>query len=428
MLPYSLDFSCDPTLEETLFMRFNRASTRQLCGLFSAAAFALTFSGCANKTVGTSPGGDGSSASSPIVIGEFASMTGAQATFGSSTDKGVQLAAAEINKAGGIDGHQVAIHLENDEGQPDAAATGVKKLITEDKAIAILGEVASKNSIAAAPFCNSNRVPMISPSSTNPKVTQTGPYIFRVCFIDPFQGTVAAKFVTGTLKAKTAAILYDKTSDYSNGLQDFFQKAFVAQGGKVLLVRTYQAGDPDFRSSLTTIKAANPDILYVPGYYNEVGTIARQARQLGITAPLVGGDGWESPKLIEGAGGPGGALEGCYFTDHSALDERDPVVKKFVESYKAANGGQSPDALTGQGYDAAGVLFAAIKAAGKPDGGDYNSDAFRAKLRDAIAATAGYKGATGDITLDADRNAKKAAVVLQIKGSNYKNVIATFQP
>ena len=409
-------------------MRFNRASTRQLCGLFSAAAFALTFSGCANKTAGTSPGGDGSSASSPIVIGEFASMTGAQATFGSSTDKGVQLAAAEINKAGGIDGHQVAIHLENDEGQPDAAATAVKKLITEDKAIAILGEVASKNSIAAAPFCNSNKVPMISPSSTNPKVTQTGPYIFRVCFIDPFQGTVAAKFVTGTLKAKTAAILYDKTSDYSNGLQDFFQKAFVAQGGKVLLVRTYQAGDPDFRSSLTTIKAANPDILYVPGYYNEVGTIARQARQLGIAAPLVGGDGWESPKLIEGAGGPGGALEGCYFTDHSALDERDPVVKKFVESYKAANGGQSPDALTGQGYDAAGVLFAAIKTAGKPDGGDYNSDAFRAKLRDAIAATAGYKGATGDITLDADRNAKKAAVVLQIKGSNYKNVIATFQP
>jgi len=355
-------------------------------------------------------------------------MTGAQATFGSSTDKGVQLAAAEINKAGGIDGHQIAIHLENDEGQPDAAATAVKKLITQDKAIAILGEVASKNSIAAAPFCNSNRVPMISPSSTNPKVTQTGPYIFRVCFIDPFQGTVAAKFVTGTLKAKTAAVLYDKTSDYSNGLQDFFQKAFVAQGGKIVLVRTYQAGDPDFRSSLTTIKAANPDILYVPGYYNEVGTIARQARQLGIKAPLVGGDGWESPKLIEGAGGPGGALEGSYFTDHSALDEKDPVVKKFVESYKAANNGQSPDALTGQGYDAAGVLFAAIKAAGKPEGGDYNTDTFRAKVRDAIAATKGYAGATGDITLDADRNAKKSAVVLQIKGNNYKNVIATFQP
>jgi len=409
-------------------MRLNCASTRLLCCLFSASAFALAFSGCANKAAETGPSGDGSSASAPIIVGEFASMTGAQATFGSSTDKGVQLAAAEINKAGGIDGHQIAIHLENDEGQPDAAATAVKKLITQDKAIAILGEVASKNSIAAAPFCNSNRVPMISPSSTNPKVTQTGPYIFRVCFIDPFQGTVAAKFVTGTLKAKTAAVLYDKTSDYSNGLQDFFQKAFVAQGGKIVLVRTYQAGDPDFRSSLTTIKAANPDILYVPGYYNEVGTIARQARQLGIKAPLVGGDGWESPKLIEGAGGPGGALEGSYFTDHSALDEKDPVVKKFVESYKAANNGQSPDALTGQGYDAAGVLFAAIKAAGKPEGGDYNTDTFRAKVRDAIAATKGYAGATGDITLDADRNAKKSAVVLQIKGNNYKNVIATFQP
>jgi len=409
-------------------MRLHCASARLLCGLFSAAALVMTFSGCANKPSDNGPAAGGSSAASAIVIGEFASMTGAQATFGSSTDKGVQLAAAEVNKAGGIDGHPIAIHLENDEGQPDSAATAVKKLITEDKAIAILGEVASKNSIAAAPFCNSNKVPMISPSSTNPKVTQTGPYIFRVCFIDPFQGTVAAKFVTGTLHAKTAAILYDKTSDYSNGLQDFFQKAFTAQGGRVVLVRTYQAGDPDFRSSLTTIKAANPDILYVPGYYNEVGTIARQARQLGITVPLVGGDGWESPKLIEGAGGAGGALEGCYFTDHSALDEKDPVVKKFVEAYKAANGGQSPDALTGQGYDAAGVLFAAMKSAGKPDGGDYDSDAYRAKLRDAIATTKGYKGATGDITLDADRNAQKPAVVLQIKGSNYKNVVATFQP
>lgn len=409
-------------------MRSNFAATRLLCGLFSAAAFSAFLGGCANKPVETGPASGGMAAANSIVVGEFASMTGAQATFGTSTDKGVRLAAAEINKAGGIDGHQVDIHLENDEGQPDAAATAVKKLITEDKATAILGEVASKNSIAAAPFCNSNKVPMISPSSTNPKVTQTGPYIFRVCFIDPFQGTVAAKFVTGTLHAKTAAVLYDKTSDYSNGLQDFFQKAFVAQGGKVVLVRTYQAGDPDFRSSLTTIKAANPDVLYVPGYYNEVGTIARQARQLGIKVPLVGGDGWESPKLIEGAGGAGGALEGSYFTDHSALDEKDPIVKKFVESYKLANEGQSPDSLTGQGYDAAGVLFAAMKTVGKPDGGDYNSDAYRAKLRDAIAATKGYKGATGDITLDADRNAHKPAVVLQIKGSSYKNLIATFQP
>jgi len=403
--------------------------------LFSAAALALTLGGCANKSSDTGPsggGGGGGTASGAIVIGEYGSMSGAQATFGVATDNGIQLAVSQINAAGGIDGHKIQIGStgkpEDDQGQPDGALTGVKNLITQAKAVAVLGEVASKNSIAAAPFCNSNKVPMISPSSTNPKVTQTGPYIFRVCFIDPFQGTVAAKFATGTLKAKTAAVLYDKTSDYSNGLQDFFQKAFTAQGGRVVSVSTYQAGDPDFRSALTTIRATNPDILYVPGYYNDVGTIARQARAVGITAPLMGGDGWESPKLIEGAGGPGKALEGCYFTDHSALDPKDPVVKKFIDGYKAAYKGESPDALAGAGYDAAGVLFAAFKAVGKPADGDYNTDDYRAKLRDAIAATKGYKGATGDITLDADRNAKKSAVVLQIKGDNYKNVLATFQP
>ena len=398
--------------------------------LVSAAALALTLGGCANKSSGGgASSGGGGAASDSIVIGEYGSMTGAQATFGTATDNGIQLAVSQVNAAGGIDGHKVVVGStgkpEDDQGQPDGALTAVKKLITQDKAVAILGEVASKNSIAAAPFCNANKVPMISPSSTNPKVTQTGPYIFRVCFIDPFQGTVGAKFATGTLHAKTAAVLYDKTSDYSNGLQDFFQKAFVAQGGKVVSVSTYQAGDPDFRSALTTIRASNPDVLYVPGYYNDIGTIARQAREIGIKAPLVGGDGWESPSLLKGAGG---ALEGSYFTDHSALDPKDPIVKKFIDTYKAAYSGQSPDALAGAGYDAAGVLFAAFKAAGKPDGGDYNSDAYRAKLRDAIAATKGYKGATGEISLDADRNAKKSAVVLQIKGDTYKNVVATFQP
>ena len=418
-------------------MRFFCAPTRLFSSLFCAAALALIITGCANKpadtgTTGGTSGGSGSASAGDIVIGEYASMTGAQATFGTATDKGIQLAVAQINAAGGIDGHQVKIgstgQPEDDQGQPDGALTAVKKLITQDKAMAIIGEVASKNSIAAAPFCNSNKVPMISPSSTNPKVTQTGPYIFRVCFIDPFQGTVAARFMTEKLHAKSAAVLYDKTSDYSNGLQDFFQKAFTQRGGKITIVSTYQAGDPDFRSALTTIKATNPDILYVPGYYNDVGTIARQAREVGIAAPLVGGDGWESPVLIQGAGGAGGALEGCYFTDHSALDVADPIVKKFVDAFKAANNGTSPDALTAQGYDAAGVLFAAMKAVGKPADGDYDSDSYRAKLRDAIAATKAYKGATGDITLDADRNAKKPAVVLQIKGDNYKNVVATFQP
>ena len=410
-------------------MPHTSAPARLLVCLFSATALALTLSGCANKPTATASGG--STASNAIVIGEFAAMTGDQATFGSSTDNGVQLAAKELNAAGGIDGNPVAIHREDDQSDPDVSLTVVKKLITEDKAMAILGEVASKNSISAAPFCNTNHIPMISPSSTNPKVTLTGPYIFRVCFIDPFQGTVGARFATQTLHAKTAAVLYDQTSDYSNGLQGFFQKSFTGLGGKIVAVRTYEAKDTDFRSSLTTIKAANPDMLYVPGYYNAVGTIARQARALGITAPLVGGDGWESPKLLEGAGGGEGktsALEGCYFTDHSSLDEKNPVVKKFVEAYKTAYSVKDVDALSAQGYDAANVLFAAMKAAGKPADGDYNSDTYRAKVRDAIAATKHFQGATGDITLDDGRNAKKPAVVLQIKGNNYKNVVATFQP
>lgn len=404
-----------------------RASARLFGCVFSASALALAFSGCANKPTASG----GGTAANAIVIGEFAAMTGDQATFGASTDNGVQLAAKELNAAGGIDGVPVTIDRQDDQSDPDSSLTVVKKLITEDKAIAILGEVASKNSISVAPFCNTNKIPMISPSSTNPKVTQTGPYIFRVCFIDPFQGTVGARFATQTLHAKTAAVMYDQTSDYSNGLQGFFQKSFTSLGGKIVAVRTYEAKDTDFRSSLTTIKAANPDIIYVPGYYNAVGTIARQARELGIKAPLIGGDGWESPKLLEGAGGGEGkisALEGCYFTDHSSLDEKDPVVKKFVEAYKTAYNVKDVDALSAQGYDAANVLFAAMKAVGKPEGGDYNSDAYRAKLRDAIAATKGFQGATGDITLDENRNAKKPAVVLQIKGNNYKNVVATFQP
>ncbi|MDQ2798698.1 MAG: ABC transporter substrate-binding protein [Armatimonadota bacterium] len=396
--------------------------------LFGGLVFALPLilSGCANKPNAT---GGGGTASNAIIIGEYGSMTGAQATFGSATDNGIQLAVSQINSSGGIDGHKVQIGStgkpEDDQGQPDGALTAVKKMITQDKAVAVLGEVASKNSIAAAPFCNSNKVPMISPSSTNPKVTQTGPYIFRVCFTDKWQGLVAARFAREVLKAKTVAVLYDTTSDYSKGLQGFFQEDFKKLGGTVVNVSTYTSGDPDFRSALTTIKSTNPDLLFVPGYYTDIGPIARQAREVGIQVPLLGGDGWESPDLLKGAGG---ALEGCYFVDHSALNEKDPVVKKFVEAFKTAYHVQDVDALSAQGYDAANVLFAAFKAAGKPADGDYNSDAYRAKLRDAIAATKDFQGATGNITLDANRDAKKAAVVLQIKGSSYKNVVATYQP
>lgn len=366
----------------------------------------------------------GKKASNEIVVGEFGSLTGAQSTFGTSDETGIALAVDELNKAGGINGKKVNVISEDDAGQPEQALNVVKRLITQEGAVAILGEVASKNSIAAAPFCNSSKVPMISPSSTNPKVTQQGPYIFRVCFIDPFQGLVGAKFAYNTLKARKAAVLFDSGGDYSVGLKDVFEASFKKLGGQIVAERDYQATDSDFRAQLTAIKAANPDVLYVPGYYSQIGPIAKQARAVGIppSVPLLGGDGWESDKLVEGAGGPGGALEGSYFTNHSSMDSPEPRIQTFVTAYKAANNGQKPNALAALAYDAAGVLFAAMKQIPAPADGDYNTDAYRAKLRDAIAATKDYPGVTGNITLNADRNAVKPAVVLQIKGADEKYV------
>ncbi len=416
-------------------MRFSRSAARAACLLFSLSALAA-LGGCANKAPSSGDGAGASSGPAPIVLGEYGSMTGQQATFGSSTLNGCKLAIDEVNKAGGVDGHPLKLVSEDDEGKPDAALTVVKKLITRDKVTAIVGEVASKNTIAAAPFANTGKTPMVSPSSTNPKVTTIGPYIFRICFIDPFQGFVAAKFATQTLHAKRAAILTDATGDYSIGLSDAFNNAFTKFGGQVVTRQNYQAVDPDFRAQLTAIKATNPDVLFVPGYYNNVGVIAKQAREVGITVPLMGGDGWESPILTQGAGfkkGTGGqpdtpsALEGSYYTNHSAMDSPDPTIQNFVKTYKAAYGGEVPGALPALGHDSVMIIVDAMHRAGKPADGDYSSDAYRAKLRDALAATKDFKAVTGSITLDANRNAIKPAVVLQIKGQDAKYV-ATVNP
>ncbi len=393
--------------------------------LCTAAMLAFVSGGCANKTSSTVNGissGGGTPAAGSIMIGEYGSLTGDKSTFGHSTDNGVELAVKGINAAGGVNGHPLAVDVQDDAGTPDGASSVVKKIITSDKPTAVIGEVASTLSIQAAPICNSAKVPMISPSSTNPKVTQLGPYIFRVCFIDPFQGTAAAKFALGTLHAKKAAILTDAGNDYSIGLTKFFTQSFIQGGGQVVISQNYGKDDVDFTSQLTQIKADAPDVLYVPGYYGQVGPIAKQARAIGLTVPLLGGDGWDSPKLIEGAGGPGAALEGSYFTNHSSMSNPDPTIQKFVTAYKAAYGGQQPDSLAALGYDSIGVLADALKRAGAPADGDYASLAYHAKLRDAVAATKGYKGITGTITIGPDRNAVKPAVVLQIHGADYKYV------
>jgi len=349
-----------------------------------------------------------------IVIGEYGSLTGGIATFGISTKQGSELAFEEINKKGGINGKQVKVLVEDDQSKPEEAGTVVTKLINQNGVSAVLGHVASSHSLAAAPICQSNQVPMISPSSTNPRVTQVGNFIFRVCFIDPFQGAVMAKFAADTLKLKKVAILVDVRSDYSVGLQTFFRQTFRQLGGDVIAEQSFSQGDSDFRAQLTAIKAANPEAIYVPGYYTEVGTIVHQARELGITVPFLGGDGWDSPKLWEIGGA---ALNGCFFSNHYSTDDPNPAVQKFVADYKAKYG-QIPDALAALAYDAARVMADAIQRAGTTDG---------PKVRDAIAATKDFPGVTGNISIDADRNAVKPAVILKVENGRYL-LVETIKP
>jgi branched-chain amino acid transport system substrate-binding protein len=372
-----------------------------LCVLVSAALAA---------TISCGKSGSGGE----ILIGEYGSLTGGIATFGISTRDGSQMALDEVNGAGGVLGQKIKLLVEDDQSKPEEASTVVTKLINQNHVVAMLGHVASSHSLAAAPICQANKVPMITPSSTNPRITQVGNYIFRVCFIDPFQGAVMAKFAADTLKIKRVAQLVDVRSDYSVGLQTFFRQHFKSLGGTVVSEQSYSAGDSDFRAQLTQIKAANPEAIYVPGYYTEVGTIARQARELGITVPLLGGDGWDSPKLWE-IGGE--ALNGCYFSNHYSTDDPAPMVQKFVSDYKARYQ-RVPDALAALAYDAAKILADAIKRAGSIDG---------EKVRDAIAATKDYQGVTGTITINGDRNAVKPAVVLKVDGGKYK-LIETIRP
>jgi len=346
-------------------------------------------------------------AADTIKFGEFASLTGKEATFGQMSHNGTKLAVDELNAAGGLLGKKIELICEDDQSKAGEPATVVRKLISRDKVVAILGEVASSRSLEAAPICQQNKIPMISPSSTNPKVTETGDYIFRVCFIDPFQGTVMANFATKTLKAKNVAVLTDVKSDYSVGLAKFFKERFTANGGKIAADRTYSGGDKDFRAQLTALKAAKPDGIFLPGYYTEAGLIVRQAQQLGLNVPIFGGDGWESSKLVE-IGGK--AMEGKYFSTHFSPEEKSDAVDNFVKKFKAKYG-EAPDAMAALGYDSAMLLADAIKRAGTTDG---------PKVRDALAATKGFSGVTGKTTLDAQRNATKSAVIIKIENGQFK--------
>lgn len=369
--------------------------------------------------------GCGGSSKDELVIGEYGSLTGSDATFGQSTRMGVELALDELTKTaqGKIGGLPVRAVIEDDQGKSEEAATVVQKLLNQDRVVAVIGEVASSRSLAAAPICQAAGVPMISPSSTNPRVTEVGDFIFRMCFIDPFQGTVMARFASQNLGLKKVAILEDVKSDYSVGLAKFFTDAFKGMGGTIAAEQAYTAGDQDFSAQLTAIKAKHPDAIFIPGYYTEVGLIARKARELGLTCPLLGGDGWESEQLLQ-IGGE--AMNGAYYSNHFAVDNPDPRLQAFLKRFRAKYG-KDPDAIGGLAYDAANVLFGCLQkfsqtdpkgflALGSSQAGSAERKAAEATLRDLIAATASYPGVTGTITLDKDRNASKPAVVLEIKG------------
>lgn len=359
-----------------------------------------------------------------LKIGEYGSLTGDKATFGTSTHHGIQMALDEINAAGGVGGIPIALITEDDQGRPEEAATAVNKLIVQDQVLAVLGEVASSNSLAAAPICQEAKVPMITHASTNPAVTEVGDYIFRICFIDPFQGTVMARFARESLQLSTVAILRDVKSDYSVGLAGYFTQEFTRLGGTITGDESYQQGDVDFKAPLTALISKLPEALYVPGYYTEVGLIARQARELGYKGPLLGGDGWDSPKLTEIAGE---AIGGSYLSNHYSTEDPSPVVQRFIESYRTRFG-SAPDAFAALGYDAMQLLVGclkqlhaedpgAVEALTRPGNGQAEA---RARLRELIAATKGFAGVTGEITLDAQRNAIKPAVVLEIRDGAFR--------
>ncbi len=348
-----------------------------------------------------------------ILIGEVGSLSGAEATFGVSTHNGIELALKEVNAAGGVKGRKLKVVVLDDQGKPEEAATAITKLITAEKVSLVLGEVASTRSIAMAAVAENNQTPMISHASTNPKVTEGKGFVFRVCFIDPFQGYVMARFAKQDLKLERVAILKDVRNDYSIGLAQTFAARFKGYQGKIVREEAYSAGDKDFKAQLAAIKAANPQAIYVPGYYADVGLVARQAKRLGLDVPLLGGDGWSSEMLYE-IGGE--AIEGSYYSNHYSTQDPSPRIQKFVADYKAAYGSE-PDSFAALGYDALKVAANALARAKSLSGPD---------LRDAVASTAELDGVTGTISIDAGHNATKPAVVLKVQGgkSVYQTTIA----
>jgi branched-chain amino acid transport system substrate-binding protein len=343
-----------------------------------------------------------------IKIGANLELSGGVASYGQSIQEGLKLAIEEINKEG-IDGKKLELVTFDNKSDAAEATNGAIKLISQDKVSAIVGAATSTNTLAQVEIAQKNKTPLITPTGTNATITSKdgvlNDFVFRTCFIDPFQGTVAANFASTDLKVKNAAIIIDSSSDYSKGLAASFQESFEGNGGKVVAEEAYVAKDTDFNAILTNIKAKNPEFIFLPGFYEEVGLIIKQARALGIDVPIMGGDGWDSPTLVDIAGAD--PLNNTFITNHYSSGDSDPKVQDFVKAFEGKYDGKSPDAFAALGYDTAYYIADAVKRAGSGD---------PEKIKKALEETDGLALVSGNLKLDKNHDPIKAAVILEYKG------------
>jgi len=371
--------------------------------VMGASLFAGLLTGCGAAGSGSGSSGD------VIKIGANLELSGAVASYGQSIAQGIELGAEEINKNGGINGKKIEIIKADNKSDAAEATNAAIKLTSQDKVAAIIGAATSGDTVAQVQIATDNKTVLLTPSGTSPNVTvgtsgKVNDFIFRTCFIDPFQGNVAANFAAKNLNVKKAAIFADSASDYAKGLAASFKDTFSKDGGSVVAQESYVAKDTDFRATLTRIKAANPEFVFIPGYYEEVGLIIKQAREMGITVPFMGGDGWDSPKLVELAGAA--ALNNTFITNHYSSEDPDKTIQNFVTAFKAKYENKSPDAFNALGYDSIYLIADGIKRAGSTDG---------AKIKDAMAQTKDLALVSGKITFDAQHNPIKTATVLKYK-------------
>ncbi len=365
--------------------------------MFLRICFLLALLAVVNRARAAQPAGE------PVKLGFFMSITGRDASFGEAALRGARLAVDDLNATGGILGRPVELVVEDNRSVSGESATAAKKLLSRDKVVALIGECASARTLEAAPIAQAAGIPLVTPASTNPKVTAVGDCIFRVCFADPFQGTVLASYAWKNLGLRRAALLIDSTAPYSVGLAEVFAKTFLALGGDIVAAQKYSGDAKDFRAQLTAIRSTKADTIFLPGYYVAAGLVAQQARELGLRATLVGGDGFEAPQLLE-IGGP--ALEGTVYSTHYSAESKDPASRRFVSAYQARHG-STPVGLAALTYDSVQLIADAARRAGTTE---------RVALKKALAATRDFPGITGRTTLNEHRDAIKDAAIITVRG------------